>query len=229
MDYSSSLSEEELEMEIDFVIKLAESLNVTPGKSKAALVVYGDSAQTVIPFNSGDKNEKKFYVQPGELKTRALSRSKCRRMDLALTKAADNLSAIKPRNQNQHHLVVLITAGKQLTNEECEEENDLLLSASEALSSSSVKVIIVPVGLETDFKELGLIVKRPQSLFPFSFFRELTPDKAEGIAFYIKKTIGEITLYCYFCSAVVVVIVGGGVCCWWWFSVKTASSHDQSR
>ncbi|KAJ7373656.1 hypothetical protein OS493_011265 [Desmophyllum pertusum] len=182
MDYSSSLSEEELEMEIDFVIKLAESLNVTPGKSKAALVVYGDSAQTVIPFNSGDKNEKKFYVQPGELKTRALSRSKCRRMDLALTKAADNLSAIKPRNQNQHHLVVLITAGKQLTNEECEEENDLLLSASEALSSSSLV-------LETDFKELGLIVKRPQSLFPFSFFRELTPDKAEGIAFYIKKTI----------------------------------------
>ncbi|KAJ7373649.1 hypothetical protein OS493_011258 [Desmophyllum pertusum] len=111
-------------------------------------------------------------------------------MDLALTKAADNLrEARRPGSRNQHQLVVLITAGKQLSNQDCEDDKDLLLSASKALSSSDIKIIIVPVGLETNFQQLGLIVKRPQYLFPLSSFDDFTSARTKGIAGYIKKTL----------------------------------------
>ena len=73
-------------------------------------------------------------------------------MDKALKEAADNLTAIKAASQNRYQLVIMITAGKQFSNEEGKEDNDDLNSASELLYSSKVKVIIVPVGLETGFK-----------------------------------------------------------------------------
>lgn len=198
LDYSSSVSEAELNKEVNFVEHLAKSWNVFPGYSKAAVVVYGDNSVTAIPFGSDDV--KLFSDEICELKTKTLIQSKGRRMDLALTEAARDLQELKiKRIQNQHQLVVLITAGKQLLNlkEEGEEENDRLLSAAELLSSNNIKVVIVPVGLETDFKQLGLVVKRPQSLFPHSGFDDLTPLQAYKIALYIEKTIGEITSLCY--------------------------------
>lgn len=185
LDYSSSVSEEELRKEINFVKHLAKSWNVT----SAALIVYGDDSPTLIPFHS----EQPFSEEIGVLRTETLPQSKYRRMDLALTKAAEILPAVTPGSQNQHQLVVLISAGKQSSSEESNEENDLLVSASEELYSRNVKVIIVPVGLETDFKELGLIVKRPQCLFPLSGFADLTQLRAQGIAFHIRETIGEIS------------------------------------
>ncbi len=191
LDYSSSVTEQEFKKEFNFAEQLAESWNVTTGYSNAAFVVYGDTCQTVLPFNSDDKTLS--LVKLRKMKTRD---NNCRRMDLALKEAADILNEIKQRSQNQHQLVVLITAGKQFSNlKESEEENDRLLSAAELLSSSNIKVIIVPVGLETDFKQLGLIVKRPQSLFPLSGFDELTPPQANNIASDIKKTIGGISWY----------------------------------
>ena len=122
-------------------------------------------------------------------------------MDKALKEAAHNLTAIKAASQNQYQLVIMITAGKQFSNEEGKEDNDDLISASELLYSGKVKVIIVPVGLETDFKELGLIGKRPQSLFPLSSFDDLTQATAQEIASHIYKTIGKKT-YCMKCIVI---------------------------
>ncbi|XP_078346164.1 uncharacterized protein LOC144631584 isoform X2 [Oculina patagonica] len=184
LDFSSSVTEEELKKEVDFAKNLAKSWNVNSGYSKAAFVAYGDECQTLWSFNPDNKRSSVKIVH------KEMKNSKCRRMDLALKEAAHNLSKIKQRRRNQHQLVVLITAGKQLSNlKQREEEDDRLLSAAELLSLRYIKVIIVPVGLETDFKQLGLIVKRPQSLFPLSSFEELTPSQAKKIASGIKKTI----------------------------------------
>ena len=187
LDYSSSISEEDLRKEINFVKHLAKSWNVT----SAALIVYGDDSPILIPFHS----EQSFSEMIGVLTTETLPQSKERRVDLALTKAAEILPAVKPGSQNQHQLVVLISAGKQTSNEESNDDNDLLVSASEELYSRSIKVIIVPVGLETDFKELGLIVKRPQCLFPHSSFDDLTQARAQEIAVHIRETIGEMSFF----------------------------------
>ena len=181
LDYSSSTCEEDLRKEINFVNHLVKSWNVL----SAALIVYGDDSPIVIPFHS----EQPFSEVLGVLTTETLPQSKYRRIDSALTKAAEILPT---ESENQDQLVVLVSAGKQTSSEEKNDENDLLVSASEELYSRNIKVIIVPVGLETDFKELGLIVKRPQCLFPHSSFDDLTEARAQKIAGHIRETIGEI-------------------------------------
>ena len=176
------MSDEEFQKQFNFVTEIVGSLMFPTDDSKVTLVKYGDCAET-IPVDSGNN---KYVVEQ--------TQSNYRRMDLALRKAADyfNHRAGSPR---QHRLVVLITAGRQLSGKEKkEDEQELLISTSELLSSSNIKVIIVPVGLETDFRELGLIVKRPQSLFPLSCFDDMTPDKAQDVASNMMKTIGEIIL-----------------------------------
>ena len=170
----SSVTDENFQKQFDFATHLAESLKIP----KRALVVYGDFAKTV-PFdpNSAHLNER--------------FESKYRRMDLALTEAAGNFSSSPSHNQ----LVVLITAGRQLSGTESkQDDHSLLASASEMLYSRNVRVIVVPVGLDTDFRELGLIVKRPQFVFPFSSFDDMTPDTTQKIASNVLKTIGEITV-----------------------------------
>lgn len=113
-------------------------------------------------------------------------------MDLALREAAKHFM-LKP---TQNQLIVLITAGKQLSGAEgSEDEQGILSSTSEELRSRNIKVIIVPVGWETDFKELGRIVKRPQSLFPLRSFDDMTNETAEKIARVIKDTIGEFVMF----------------------------------
>lgn len=199
------MTEQEFKKEINFVQHLAQSWNLTSECSRAALVVYGHGSQTVIPFNSS--KEKLFSDKLGELKTKPLFQGKCRRMDLALKEADDNLTAIKAAGQTQYQLVIMITAGKQLSSEEGKEDTDDLNSSSELLYSRNVNVIIVPVGLDTDFKELGLIVKRPQSLFPLLSFDDLTQARAQKIASHIYQTIGENTS-CMTCIVIAYFKVG---------------------
>ncbi|XP_022793743.1 uncharacterized protein LOC111332633 isoform X1 [Stylophora pistillata] len=196
LDYSSSITDiEELQMEIDFVQHLSKSLDVDSGDSSAAVVLYEETAQTVIPFDldgRGAFSDKLKELRTGELRPKPSE--KRGKTDLALTEAAEKLNAVKKRSRNQHQLVILFTAGGQLANKDQEEDKDLLTSAYEQLSSQDIRVIVVPIGLETDFKELGLIVKRPQYLFPLSSFDELNQEKAEAIALFIKQTV-DIDVY----------------------------------
>jgi len=94
----------------------------------------------------------------------------------------------------------LITAGKQSSGAGNKENNqDLLVSASEKLYSKDIKVTIVSVGMETDFKELVLIVKRPQFLFRFFSFDDMIRDTATtdtarfNVASNIRRVLGEFT------------------------------------
>ena len=150
------------------------------------LVVYGDTAGT-IPH---DQSTKSFYDHLRELKTGKWSESQCRRMDLALTEAAE---CFRSDPNEVYHLIVLMTAGKQGSDKDNEERGKgLLESVAEELFSTKIKVMVVPVGLETDFQELGLIVKRPQYLFPLSSFKDMDSDTAKEIALKIEETVGEL-------------------------------------
>lgn len=175
------MSEEEFQKEIEFVGQMSNSWN--PENDLEAVVVFGNAAETVrLKADSGT-----FSVDLQGLETRAGRQSKGRRIDLALREAADRLTS--SANEN---LVVLITAGRQLSGEESKEDDlELLVSATEALSSKNIKVILVPVGMETDFRELGLIARRPQYLFPLDSFDQMTPEKASDIGSYIMETVGE--------------------------------------
>ena len=190
LDYSASVSQEDFEKELTFVKQLAESWNVPLVDSihVRGLVVYGHSAKA-LSFDPADE----FSLQLNELRNNTWRESRNRRMDLALAAASQEFKRASP-NQLQtqfQQLVVLITAGRQVSGAQTkEDDHEFLVSASEALSSQNIEIIIVPVGLETDFKELGLTVKRPQSLYPLFGFDEMTLDAAQNVALNIKKTIG---------------------------------------
>ena len=199
LDYSASVSQEDFKKELTFVKQLAEFWNVPLVHSIGGLVIYGHGAKA-LPFDPADDNM--FFVQLNELRNKTWRESRNRRMDLALAAAGREFGMASP-NQLQtqfRQLVVLITAGPQVSGAQTkEDDHELLVSASEALSSRNIKIIIVPVGLETDFKELGLIVKRPQSLYPLSGFGEMTLGAAQNIVLNIKETLGEIS-FSYFLS-----------------------------
>ena len=178
------MSEEEFQKEIEFVRRMSNSWN--PENDLEAVVVYGNAAETVCL----DPDSGTFSVDHQGLKTKAWRQSKGRRIDLALREAADRFTS--STNEN---LVVLLTAGRQLCGAESKEDDrELLVSATEAMSSKNVKVILVPVGMETDFRELGLIARRPQYLFPLTSFDHMTPQKASDIGSYIMETVGELFL-----------------------------------
>ena len=166
---------------------MKESLNTSLNHVKEYhLVVYGDIAETV----SHDQSTRSFYDHLRELKTGKWSESQCRRMDLALTEAA---KCFRSDPNEVYHLIVLMTAGKQGSDKDNEERGKgLLESVAEELFSKKIKVMVVPVGLETDFQELGLIVKRPQYLFPLSSFKDMDSDTAKEIALKIEETVGEL-------------------------------------
>ena len=101
------------------------------GEFKAGATVYGEGADTV-PM---DVNSMVISV-PKQ------SDSEFRRIGLALIEAATHFS----ENPTQQKLIVLITAGKQLSGAEgSEDDQESLESISEVLCFSKIKVIIVPV------------------------------------------------------------------------------------
>ena len=184
LDCSSTVSDDNLEKEIHFVQQLAQSWNVS---MEVKVIVYGHDAETL---SLAPGNKQLFYYRLQELRSNWAG-SKNRRIDFALNMAAQILTtSAQPAYCQQ--VVILVTAGGQQSDaQKKEEDHELLLDAQEKLSNESIKVILVPVGLHTDFRELGLIVKRPQSLYPLSGFNAMTPDRAQSIVDNIKKTLGE--------------------------------------
>ena len=181
VDFSKPVSAENLKKELNFSQYISRHWKLPTEHSKPALVVYGEKADTI----ELDPNITDVSAPPQ-------TESEFRRMDLALKEAAKHFM-VKP---TQNQLIVLITAGKQLSGAEgSDNEQEILSSTSEELCSRTIKVIIVPVGWETDFKELGRIVKRPQWLFPLESFDDMTNEAAEKIATVIKDTIGELIMF----------------------------------
>ena len=183
------MSDDDFKRELNFVQDLARSWNFS---TELRVVVYGHDAKT-LSLTLG--NEQVFHGKSRALRKETWAEGKNRRIDRALSVAAENFSAGAKSGLQPHKVVVMITAGGQQSDAQKKDNHRLLVKAHEVLSERNIKVIIVPVGLHTDFKELGLIVKRPQSLYPLCGFGDMTLDKARGIARNIKETLGEINLY----------------------------------
>ena len=188
LDYSSIVSDDEFKNELSFVQNLAQSWHLS---TEVKVVVYGHDAET-LPLTLG--RHKEFYRRLRELR-KAWAESKHRKIDRALIVAAENFPTGANPGLQPHKVVLLITAGGQQSDaQKQKDEHHLLEKAHEVLSKRNIKAIIVPVGMHTDFKELSLIVKRPQSLYPLCGFGAMTPDGAKVIADNILKTLGKINL-----------------------------------
>ena len=138
MDASGFVTQENLINEKDFVKSLAKFLNVSPGTSRAALVLYGTSSITEMRFN--DSRSLRDFSDGVDLaqEVRGL-----RRMDVAL-KEATNLLADKRRGVP--HVVVLVTSGEQSSSVDSIPLDDAL----EPLENLGVHTFVVAIGHDPD-------------------------------------------------------------------------------
>ena len=138
MDGSSFVTQSNLIDEKDFVKSLAKFLNVSPGTSRVALVLYGTFSITEMRFN--DSRSWRDFSDGVDL---AQAVGGLRRMDIAL-KEATNLLADKRRGVP--HVVVLVTTGEQSSS-----EGDIPLDdALEPLENLGVHTFVVAIGHDPD-------------------------------------------------------------------------------
>lgn len=161
MDSSTDVSREDYMKEKDFVKRMARYLNVSPRKSRAAVLTFGSQSTVVVTFDgygtiSGldQAVDKAAYV------------GGARRTDRALQAAAsllDDARALVPR------LVLLITAGRQ-SQESGARPPDV---AVRPVRANGGKVFAVAIGSGYDPRELRLVVDTPQDIFSLSSFSDL--------------------------------------------------------
>lgn len=177
MDTSSFVTQGNLIYEKDFVKSLAKFLNVSPGSSRAALVLYGTFSITEMRFN--DSRSLRDFSDGVDL---AQAVGGLRRTDIAL-KEATNVLAEKRRGVPL--VVVLITTGQQSSSVDGIPLDDAL----KPLENLGALAFVVAIGHNPDTST---------NVLPVPSFNAL-PSRAYDIAKQIKITSG-------ICLAVIFVL-----------------------
>lgn len=157
MDSSQTVSQEAYRKEKSFVKLIAKHLNVSPGKSRAALITYGSTASLAYPF--GNTN----FDDPVD---RARSISGVRRLDLALQEAARILTST---TSSVPKLVVLLTAGNQASGSPSPEIAGRLVRARGGIPFA------IMIGREPDENEFIKVVEKPAHVFKVPSFDGMEP------------------------------------------------------
>ena len=138
MDGSSFVTQGNLNDEKDFVKSLAKFLNVSPGTSRAALVLYGTFSITEMRFN--DSRSLRDFSDGVDL---AQAVGGLRRMDIALKEATDLLI---DKRRGVPHVVVLVTTGEQSSSVDGIPLDDALAP----LENRGVHTFVVAIGHDPD-------------------------------------------------------------------------------
>ena len=161
MDSSTSVGRDGFNREKGFVKSLAKYFNVSPGKSRAAVVAYSNFARTILKFtdyqSETDFNDK-LDTEPwfGGI----------RRIDRALEAASTLLNQAR---SNVPKVVVLVTAGQQTTSAGARPMGE----AAQPLKNMGAKTVVVTVGIEADLKIFLPVVNSISDLFGVKLFDEL--------------------------------------------------------
>lgn len=185
--------QEDKKKQLQVVERLAELFDVAPGKSKASVIAYGETAEVLQDFEFN--NQRPFSALT--LRTDQFLHGNSRRIDLALAKAKNILKAeeITLSTDQQKKVVILLTSGNHSA------EKDNVLSSCEEIHELGYQLIVVPFGIYIDLKELSMMIKRPQALFPFLSLDELLSRGVERMAMEIRKNSGLFAVFfiVYFC------------------------------
>ena len=161
MDSSTSVGLDGFNKEKDFVKSLAKYFNVSPEKSRAAVVAYSNFARTILKFTDY-QSETDFN---GKLDTERWFGG-IRRIDRALEAASTLLSQARP---NVPKVVVLVTAGQQTPSAGAKP----LGEAARPLKNMGANTVVVTVGIEADFKNFLPVVNSISDLFGVEQFDDL--------------------------------------------------------
>ena len=181
VDSSNEVSRENYSKEKGFVKSLAKTLNLTPGKSRAAVIIYSNQASIEVKFDD-HANSTSFDEAVDKLPYLGL----LRRMDLGLQKAAD---AMKDARAGVPKVAVLLTAGRQSP------PRELLDESVKPLRKLGAKVFVVAVGSKPDAQELLRIVDQPGDVRRVPNFDGLS-SQTKPISKYIVNNTGKFPSFC---------------------------------
>jgi hypothetical protein len=172
MDSSFTVSVDDYRKEKKFVKRLADMLNVAPGKSRASLISYATNPVRVIGL--GRYRTTKDFKDSVD---RAPTLGGLRRIDRAFAEAASELRASPGRGSK---VVVLLTAGRQTPGAQ------ELGSASKPLRDLGATVFVVAIGGRPDSQELLPAVQKPEDIF-----RVPSSSDLQNILWVISKDISK--------------------------------------
>lgn len=176
MDSSTSVGRDGFDKEKSFVKSLAKYFNVSPGKSRAAVIAYSTTARTVLTFTAyqsetdfNDKLDKEPWFGGS------------RRIDRAL-EAAATLHSQSPERSKVPKIVVLITAGEQTTSVGATP----LGVAAQPLKDIGAKTIVITVGSEADPRNLLPVVDSKDDMFGVPLFNDLRYEVQPVVKYTVK-------------------------------------------
>lgn len=149
VDSSGSISFRNFRKVKNFVVELASKFDISPGGSRAAVVVYSTRATTRIRFT-----DHSTYGSFANAVQRLRHERGYTRIDLALQKA--NLDVFGPRGKSRFlvpKIAFVLTDGEQTRN-----GNELSLEVvSDRLKKKGVRIISIGIGKRVDKSQLTVI------------------------------------------------------------------------
>lgn len=175
IDSSSDVIQNNFGREKDFVKSVANFMNADQNQTRVAVITYGSRAM-----------EQASLISPHDELISGLDGAVHvggrRRMDLAVTKAAEVLQGSR---FSVPKVVVLLTAFNG------DGDTGLLANASKALRDVGANTYVVAIGGDADLKELEMIVKEPKDIFKVPEFTGLTTETSESTAKTIISRAGK--------------------------------------
>ena len=178
-DSSNTVTVDDFRNEKSAVKRMARYFNVSPGKSRAAFISYGNSNQRVTSFNGYADLQGFDSIIDGAPRVGGT-----RRIDRALDAAAVELRQSTPTSQK---IVVLMISGRHTPEQGAKTIDD----ASEQLRRQGVLTYVIAIGRDPNSHELRPIVDHPEDIFFISDFGKL-PSRSIPIADEILQRTGEI-------------------------------------
>jgi hypothetical protein len=178
-DSSTTVSKEDYKKEKTVVKRMARYFNVSPGKSRAAFITYGNRNLRATGFND--------YSNIQEFDSRveqAPSMGGRRRIDRALEAAVTELRQSRPISRK---IVVLLTSGRETP----ESDTKSMIDVSEPLRRLGVSTYVMAIGRNPNGQELRPVVDKPEDIFFIPDFDSL-PSKITPVTNEILKRSGKI-------------------------------------
>lgn len=167
VDSSDSVTSLNFQQEKKFVKAMARSLNVSPDKSRASVIVYGSKHNIVLSLDEATNlDDFKRAVDSASYVDGV------RRMDLALGAAA---AVMNQATRNVPKIVILLTSGEQSpTNTPFP-----LSSAVKPLRDLGAQMYVVAISSEVDKRELTTVVDDQKDIFEVPQFEALLPQATQ--------------------------------------------------
>lgn len=181
VDSSYDVSREKYEKEKDFVKSLAYILNLSPGKTRVAVIIYSNSARPVIGFTD--------YTSPSSFERRVDSLpflGERRRFDVCLIQAG---SVLKTARASVSKVIILLTAGNTQV-----DGAQPLNQAMASLRPYDANMFVVAIGPQVDKTEFRAVVLQPDDIFHATAFN-LLRRQSQTIAQDIKNKTGTLIVY----------------------------------